>query len=512
MNIHKVFVLVLDAAEIDLVEKWMEDGSLPVLKNLREKGVFSKVESVAEHLSEAVPYTFYSGRNPASHGALGYATWRAEAMQFVPPAPDWLPIKPFWRDFSKDGPRAIVLDVSNIYSPTPFNGIEILGWASHDSLIPFTSYPLEYASLIHDKYGSSHLPDEFYGLLTKKDFLETRQLVIDMTKRFADLCIHLLTREKWNFFLGYTFALHHAGHRLFNTVNITDKLLDKEKTGMDGTLQHVYIEADKMIGKTLQVLDDQTNVMIVSMHGMEISRSRTWILPDMLRLILSEKNNQSSISSFLKWLRSLIPLRWRHQIKLRMPFRVRRMLTRYWRVGYDWKSTKAFTLLSDTHGWIRINLKGREALGIVEEKDYEAILQEITTGLKTFVDEDTAEPIVKDVVRSSQFFSGEKLHRLPDLIIHWADSPSCKHRAVISPQFGRIVWPTPGKNPEGRSGNHKPEGFLFAYGPDIKKSEVSNIHILDLAPTILRLLDQPIPQEMEGKIISFFAESKFDEK
>lgn len=512
MNKHKTFVLVLDAADLHLVEKWLDDGSLPVLKQLREKSIFIKLDSVAENLSEAVPFTFYSGRNPASHGALGYANWQQETMQFVPPSPSWLPLQPFWRAFSEDGPRAIVLDPSNTYAPTPFNGIEVLGWASHDSLVPFTAYPLEYARLIHNKYGSAHLPDEFYGLITKKDFFETWQLMLKITKQFTDLCIDLLTNERWQFFLGYLFTLHHAGHRLFNTTNIIEELTQKEKTEMDGTLKRVYQEADKMLGKVLEVLDNQTNIMVVSMHGMGINRSRTWILPDMLNLILGGRKNQTLVSSFLKWLRSLIPLRWRHQIKSKMPLRMRRMLTRYWRAGYDWKYTKAFTLLSDTHGWVRINLKGREALGIVEEKDYENILQEITAGLKTFVDEDTGEAIVNDVVRPSQFYAGEKLKRLPDLIIHWANSPSCNHRAIISPKFGRIIWPTPGKNPEGRSGNHKPEGFLLAYGPDIKATQVSNSHILDLAPTILQLLGLPIPKEMEGKIINFVSNKTLNAK
>jgi predicted AlkP superfamily phosphohydrolase/phosphomutase len=191
-----------------------------------------------------------------------------------------------------------------------------------------------------------------------------------------------------------------------------------------------------------------------------------------------------------------------------MPFHIRRGLTRFWRIGYNWEKTKAFALLSDTNGWIRINLKGREAQGIVESNEYESVLEEISLALQTFVDEDTREPIVKKVIRPSQFFSGNKLHRLPDLIVQWFDSPSSMHKAIISPQFGRIEWPTPGKNPEGRSGNHSPEGFMIACGPEISAGSISNIHILDLAPTILHLLGQPIPPKMEGKIIQFPQESR----
>jgi predicted AlkP superfamily phosphohydrolase/phosphomutase len=499
----KILALVLDAAEPELIEKWMEDGSLPNLKRLSEQGIYTRVDSVAVHLSEAIPYTFFSGRAPASHGALGYATWRAEAMKFVPPGPDWLPLTPFWRTFTSDGPRVIALDVSNMYPPTPFNGMEVIGWASHDSLVPFTTQPPELAEHIHKKYGSALLPDEFYGLLTKKDFFETRTLMTEIIKKFTDLTIELITTETWDFFLGYVFTLHHTGHRMWNTVNVTDPLTSDEKSEMDSAMHQVYMEADEAVGKIVQAADPDVMIMVLSMHGMGINCSRTVILPDMLRLISGGQENHSRFSSILRKLRMLVPLRWRHALKLKMPFSIRRGLTRFWRSGYDWKKTRAFNLLSDTHGWIRINLKGREAQGIVEPQDYEAVLDEFSAALKTFVDEDTGEPIVKDVMCPGELYKGEKLHRLPDLIIRWSDTPAHTHRAIISPQFGRIAWPTPGRNPEGRSGNHKPQGFFIAKGPEIAPGEFSNIHILDLAPTILSLLGQPIPPEMEGKVIQF---------
>src|SRR5256885_8916367 len=33
--------------------------------------------------------------------------------------------------------------------------------------------------------------------------------------------------------------------------------------------------------------------------------------------------------------------------------------------AYDWARTRAFSLPTDQHGWIRINLRGRERAGIV---------------------------------------------------------------------------------------------------------------------------------------------------
>jgi bisphosphoglycerate-independent phosphoglycerate mutase (AlkP superfamily) len=46
--------------------------------------------------------------------------------------------------------------------------------------------------------------------------------------------------------------------------------------------------------------------------------------------------------------------------------------------------------------------------------------------------------------------------------------------------------------------------MLIAAGAGVKSGKISNGHILDLAPTILALLDQPIPQEMEGRVLPIF--------
>jgi len=79
----------------------------------------------------------------------------------------------------------------------------------------------------------------------------------------------------------------------------------------------------------------------------------------------------------------------------------------------------------------------------------------------------------------------------------WAATPAASHRAVHSLKCRA----TPGRNPEGRSGNHRMEGFLIAAGKDIKSGTIKAARLIDLAPTILTLLEQPVPPEMEGRAL-----------
>ena len=501
---RRILAIVLDAAEPSLIEQWMDDGSLPNLKRLREQGMHGRLDSVGGGLEEAVPYCFYTGQNPASHGAHSYVMFQKETMKFRSPGPDWLPMRPFWRRFREGGPRAIVLDVSNCYPPEPFNGLEISGWATHwYSLAPFQTYPPDLANWIHQRYGSSILPDEMYGLVSKQDFIKTRDLMLEISGKFGGLCIELMRRESWDLFLAFLFTVHHSGHRLWSPINIKEPLTESEHAELGDALRQVYIAADRAVGEIVQAAGEDVIVMVSSLHGMGINKSRTWIFPEMLRRVLREKrDNNFTPLSLIKRVRNLVPVELRHQIKSRLPYRVRRWLTRFWRVsGHNWKKTKAFDLFSDTQGWVRINLKGRESQGIVEPHEYEALCQRISEGLKSFVDVDTGQPVVKKIVAPHQVFEGEKIDDLPDLIVNWADSPAAMHRAMVSPQYGTIPWPTPGHNPEGRSGNHIAQGMLIASGGDIKSGKIDDANILDLAPTILTLLGQPVPPEMEGKVL-----------
>ena len=494
----RVLAILLDAASPELIEKWTDDGSLPNLRRLRQEGAYGRLGSVAEWLSEATHYVFHMGQNPGATALTGYSIWDKATMQNRIPAADWCAFTPFWRAFREDGPRAVVVDPASVYAPEPFNGVEIIGWASHDALAPFQTYPPELAASIDGRYGSWLLPDESYGPMSKREFIATMHLMREINEKFKDLCIELMQTQQWDLFLAHNFTAHNAGHRLWSTVNITDRLSESEKNELEGILRRVYMDCDRSIGAIVDAAGPETCVLVFSLHGMGVNHSRTSAFPEMLRRIV---DGRPSSPGLLKRLRGLIPQDWRHQVKSLLPFEMRRRLTSYWRMSeYDWERTRAFSLLSDTEAWVRINLKGREARGLVEPgEEYEALCRKISEGLKTFVDADTGERLVRDVVRTRDIFSGGRVDDLPDLIVRWSEAPASQHRAISSPQFGVITWPTPGHNPEGRSGNHRSQGMLIAAGPGVQAGEIRKADILDLAPTILSLLGQPIPPAMEGK-------------
>ena len=52
-------------------------------------------------------------------------------------------------------------------------------------------------------------------------------------------------------------------------------------------------------------------------------------------------------------------------------------------------------------------------------------------------------------------------------------------------------------------GTHRLHGIIVAKGPHFKRgAEIAGARLIDFAPTLLYLLDQPVPRDMDGKVLT----------
>jgi hypothetical protein len=127
----------------------------------------------------------------------------------------------------------------------------------------------------------------------------------------------------------------------------------------------------------------------------------------------------------------------------------------------------------------------------------------ITDGLLTFSDRDTGERVIDRIGRGARLYPEARYDvGLPDLVICWNDTPAVSHRAIVSPRYGTIDWPHPGRPLDGRSGHHGPPGWLIATGDHIQPGvEMESVTAFDLNATIHDLVGVPQPHQMLGEII-----------
>jgi len=495
----------LDAADADLVERWSDDGTLPNLARLRARGSYGRL-SGPDDVSLGPPWpSFYTGTPTSVHGLYTYVIWSPDRMTEIRPDPEVIPLEPFWRGFAPGGPRVVAMDVPLVYAPRPFHGVEVTGWGTHEHLGPTASHPPDLARRIEARFGRSPLPPEVHAQVELHRLLEERDLLVDGTRRAEAAATHLLRTEPWDLGIVCFSATHRAGHKLWSEAGSTGRATTEERSAFRGALRDVYVAVDRAVGSVMELADPSTTLVVFSLHGMGPNCSLVGVLPQMVAQVLDGDGAAQRASTWLDTLRRAVPRRWRDRVKRNLPVPVQDRMASFWRTTrLDWSRTRAFCLAGDLHGFIRLNVRGREARGIVEPgAEYENLCVRLADGLRTFVDGETDRPVVSRVLRRDEIHpSNQEAADLPDLTVVWTDRPASERGHIRSDRFGSVHWPVPGGYPDGRSGNHRPEGFVVMRGPGFGPGALSaDVTLLDLAPTVLDLLGLAPQSRMSGRIL-----------
>lgn len=498
----------MDAAEASLIEEWTDDGTLPNLAGLRERGAYGRLSTSARWLVGSPWPTFYTGTGPEVHGLYHYLMWSPEKMEAVRPGRADFPSPPFWRRLGSTGRRVVAVDVPFVFPPEPFEGVELNGWATHDRLGPPSTHPADLLDEIGRELGPPPLEEEVHRPLPVDRLLAIRDELVGATDAVTGVAERLARREAWDLLLAGYSATHRGGHKLW-VDPVAPPPDDADGRELRTALRDVYVAIDRGVGRLVEAAGPGTAVLVFALHGMGPNSCHTQILGEMVRRILAGDEGTGAAPSrgmsVLQALRAMVPLSVRNEVKRRLPVSLQDRLTSFWRTGaMDWSKTRAFCPVADLQGYVRINLRGREAHGIVEPgAEYDELCREIADGLGSFVDADTGEPLVRSVARADRIFpEGPRRDRLPDLLVDWMPVSVLTRREVRSPRFGTIAWPDPGRPPDGRTGNHRTEGFLVAAGAGFGPGDGLEGDILDLAPTALGLLGLPPFPELQGRSLA----------
>lgn len=188
----------------------------------------------------------------------------------------------------------------------------------------------------------------------------------------------------------------------------------------------------------------------------------------------------------------MLPSRVIERIVWSLPYRLSETIVPLWsKKMYDWNSVRCFALPGgDSNGFVRINLKGRETLGKVEiRSEYSELCKKIDSGLKSFSNLETGEPIVTRIDHISESIDRADIlsRQVPDLVVHWTSNCASASSGITSDEHGEIHWDRGSKARSGRSGDHSPNGWLAARGPDIPHGNSTSVAgISELGVNILK--------------------------
>ncbi len=509
----KVLIIGLDGATFDNIRPWAEAGRLPTFARLMKEGVHGALRSSIPPITAPAWTSFMTGKNPGKHGLYN----------FVEPQPGSYKIRyanarsrvgrTLWEILSAASLRVGSINVPMTYPPDPVNGYMISGMDSPEGSTAITHPPELYAELA-TKFDRVSKQIRYLGFL-KTD--ERRDSVIETLREADDHYVRMTE---------YLLAAHPTDVAMvvFTSTDTVQHFfyhyMDESHPQFDGAgaarykdaIFDVYLRMDHAIARLMNGLAEDGTLVLMSDHGFHASSGRVVHLNRYLEDLGLLRRSGKSLSGAArpamkvvdKLLRESLPPQWKARIADRFP-----SLRRKWESQYggfadvDWKNTRAFCyeVLTFPPG-IWINRKGVHPDGIVADgAEYEELLDLITAKLYELKDPVTGQRLITRVLRKEEAYHGSQLAQAPDLSLAWWEGvsfvakQSSDSRAAVEYRGGQPIaageW----------SGVHAMDGIYLFHGKSFRRGLTLDSEITDVTPTLLYLLGQPVPEDIDGRVL-----------
>jgi predicted AlkP superfamily phosphohydrolase/phosphomutase len=499
-----IITIGLDCATWDLIKPWAKAQKLPYFMRLIEEGTTANLKSTYPPVTPVAWPSIFTGKNPGKHGIFGFTDSDPLSLKMPCISSNYMKCKPIWDILSENGKKVCLVNIPFAFPPSKVNGIMTSGMRTPSINSDFT-HPTELKKELLEKFD--FMPD--YGANVYRDkatFCIAHDKGLEENLKMS---LYLLRKDYWNFYMFIPLEIDHAQHFFWDDMDENHPLHndDTSEKYKDKILEY-YKKFDEYLGKILNCMDEDTILIVVSDHGAgplhkEISLNDWLRREDYLKFKKSEGVNfQRSIKKIFskigldtEKIKSLF-----HRIGLSRyiklsPVFLREMIPskepKMWDI--DWKETKAYAYQS--FGQIYINQKVLKST-----KEYENLRTDIIKRLYELKDPDTGSNVVKKVYKKEDLYSGPNLSKAPDLYV----VPINETYEFVRFSKGGSIFSSP-RLP----GHHNENGILIFYGKGIKEGkEIRNITMYDVAPTMLHILNLPIPDDMDGRVLKEIFEEK----
>ena len=306
--------------------------------------------------------------------------------------------------------------------------------------------------------------------------LDEAQFLYDSDRAMDDrekIILKRLETDDWDLFVAAIETTDRISHMMWRLIDTKHPMYDQALADKYGdAIEKVYRRADDFVGRLRQKLPKDAVFMVMSDHGFHSFRREvnlnTWLVQNGYMSVAgqSQEKNLQDLFGRGKFFE-----------------------------GVDWSKTRAYAV---GLGQIYFNLKGREAKGIVSAgEEYRQLQDEIREKLLPLSDPETGERIFADVYERDDIYKGEYIQMAPDLQVGFLDG----YRVGWQDTLGTIRRGVVENNNKKWSGDHCATATEISHGVFFcnRRIATSEPHIMDLAPSILKLLETEIPSDYDGK-------------
>ena len=511
---QKVIIIGLDGATLDLILPWASEGKLPAFQRIIDEGTYGELRSTIQPLTAPAWISFMTGLNPGNHGIYDFIRRRPNSYDVELVYAGNLRRKTLWTLLSEAGKHVGAINVPMIYPPQPVNGFLISGIDTPGLGSPFT-YPPDLYDELKRNIG------DYIIAVSGNDTEEWAEGFRSMARIRTKAFDYLRRNKPWDCLMVVYAATDMSQHIFWkNMEGFASDSPSPEDSRYGGIILEVYQIVDRMLSALLAEVDDETTIMIMSDHGAGPIKRAVYMnkwLEEQGWLVSRDSAEASAVASLslratrgalrraLHVGKRYLPAQARGWLKQNLPG-VRDSIEGFMLSSLlDWSSTKAFSVGS--YGSIYLNLRGREPQGIVEPgREAEELCSQIVEGLKDLRDPITGDRVVEKAYRKHELYWGEYLDFAPDLIVQWENYEyDCRQRfgSEETAVFGDALTLNDLQEAQTMSAVHRLHGTLMLRGSRVPRARrIDGAEIIDLAPTVLYLLGQPVPRTMDGRVLT----------
>jgi predicted AlkP superfamily phosphohydrolase/phosphomutase len=488
----RLLVVGLDAATFDVIDPLVEAGDLPNLAGLLERGARGSLRSTTHPLTPLAWTTMVTGVNAGRHGIWDFSE-RDESgygLRLVNGSHSNAPA--LWTRLTDAGRRVGIVNVPFTWPAPQVNGFALAGIDAGEREDGMTT-PRELIDELQERFGR---------LLLDHSFPVDRdgRLDLDLVRRACEQKVAIVDwlSERYDPELLFVvfMAADHVHHLAWP---------DWEERGRESSVAEAYRILDASLGELLQRAGEETNVLVVSDHGGGSLRGvvnlNAWLAQEGYLEYAERSNGNGATAHRLFQLRRKLPREWRYSLKQRLPWLRERAYRLQAPSVVDWPRTRAFAY--GIFGNIVLNVAGRERDGTVQPgEEYERLRDELRERLLDLRWTD-GERVVAAVHKREELYDGPELDKIPDLIVEfrdyaWLGKGNLTER---TPTIADDI--TIRAHPEERyAGGHRPDGIFVLAGPAARAGAELHAGIADVAPTVMYLLDEPVPASFEGRLLA----------
>jgi len=454
-----VVVIGLDGATWDLLQPWIDAGDLPQLAAIQRTWAWGRLRSSIPYLSPAAWTTAVTGVNPGKHAIYDFQRRIPGQTVVVNETAASRRAHPIWNMLRDAERRSLILNIPMTDPPDVMNGLAIAGFPHLDR----TGYT--YPPELERKLAGYHLDEMEMRFMPGREDSLLRVFVEDRERRKA-IVLDWLENERFDLLWAVFTETDRVQHTFWMFQDPESPHYDPRSAAVLGPVLHDYwVGQDRALGEILRAVGPEATALVLSDHG-------------------------------------FAPLRYQVQVQ--------NLLRRPGSSLSEKEANSIYCFDASDASRLYVARRGREDPRAWTPEEARAVRAKLMAELKQFVDPRTGLPVCAEVYANEEIFAGTYAEKGPDVV------------AVPTPGYFLVDGDRSGEHTDEvivphspiLSGWHEMNGVYAVRGPAISPGRrdgdgEERFALVDIVPTVLYLLGEPIPEGLDGRVMRGVIDSAY---